>query len=59
MVAGLRDFTLRTEDGSGKPVLDESNGEELMHVQTSVAVALGNRPIESPGTLYITSRYKN
>jgi len=55
-VAGLRDFTLRTEDGSGKPVLDESNGEELMHVQTSVAVALGNRPIESPGTLYITSR---
>ncbi|AED97591.1 Chloride conductance regulatory protein ICln [Arabidopsis thaliana] len=56
MVAGLRDFTLRTEDGSGKPVLDESNGEELMHVQTSVAVALGNRPIESPGTLYITSR---
>lgn len=55
-MAGLRDFTLRTEDGSGKPVLDESNGEELMHVQTSVAVALGNRPIESPGTLYITSR---
>ncbi|KAG7535173.1 ICln/Lot5 [Arabidopsis thaliana x Arabidopsis arenosa] len=56
MVVGLREFTLRTGDGSGKPVLDESNGEELMHVQTSVAVALGNRPVESPGTLYITSR---
>ncbi|CAL9244578.1 unnamed protein product [Arabidopsis halleri] len=56
MVVGLREFTLRTGDGSGKPVLDEANGEELMHVQTSVAVALGNRPVESPGTLYITSR---
>ncbi|XP_020886237.1 chloride conductance regulatory protein ICln isoform X2 [Arabidopsis lyrata subsp. lyrata] len=56
MVVGLRDFTLRTGDGSGKPVLDEANGEELMHVQTSVAVALGNLPVESPGTLYITSR---
>ncbi|XP_010483906.1 PREDICTED: chloride conductance regulatory protein ICln [Camelina sativa] len=56
MVAGLREFALRSRDGSGKPVLDESNGEELMHVQPSVAVALGNRPVESPGTLYITSR---
>ncbi|KAL1203868.1 Chloride conductance regulatory protein ICln [Cardamine amara subsp. amara] len=56
MVAGLGEFTLRTGDGFGKPVLDESNGEELMHVQPSVAVVLGNRPVESPGTLYITSR---
>ncbi|VVB17682.1 unnamed protein product [Arabis nemorensis] len=56
MVVGLREFTLRTGDGSGKPILDEPNGEELMHVQSSVAVALGNRPLESPGTLYITSR---
>lgn len=56
MVVGLREFTLRTGDGSGKPILDEPNGEELMHVQPSVAVALGNRPVESPGTLYITSR---
>ncbi|KFK27958.1 hypothetical protein AALP_AA8G453400 [Arabis alpina] len=56
MVVGLRDFTQRAGDGSGKPILDESNGEELMHVQSSVAVALGNRTVESPGTLYITSR---
>ncbi|CAA7035085.1 unnamed protein product [Microthlaspi erraticum] len=56
MVVGLREFTLRTEDGSGKPVLDESNGEELKQVQPSVAIVLGNRPVESPGTLYITSR---
>ncbi|CAN7046149.1 hypothetical protein IGI04_008558 [Brassica rapa subsp. trilocularis] len=54
MVVGLREFALRTGDGS--PALDESNGEELMHVEPSVAVALGNRSLESPGTLYITSR---
>ncbi|KAG2301133.1 hypothetical protein Bca4012_059354 [Brassica carinata] len=54
MVVGLREFALRTGDGS--PALDESNGEELMHVQPSVSVALGNRSVESPGTLYITSR---
>ncbi|CAN8264677.1 unnamed protein product [Cochlearia groenlandica] len=57
MVVGLREFTLRATDGSGKPILDESNGEELMHVQPSVAVVLGNRSAaESSGTLYITSR---
>nr|VDC93086.1 unnamed protein product [Brassica rapa] len=54
MVVGLREFALRTGDGS--PALDESSGEELMHVQPSVAVALGDRSVESPGTLYITSR---
>ena len=57
MVVGLREFALRTGDGS--PALDESNGEELMHVEPSVAVALGNRSLESPGTLYITSRWKH
>ncbi|KAF3544608.1 hypothetical protein DY000_02006092, partial [Brassica cretica] len=56
MVVGLREFAHRTGNGSGTPVLDESNGEELMRVQPSVAVALGNRSLESPGTLYITSR---
>ncbi|KAL0721221.1 hypothetical protein Bca4012_035820 [Brassica carinata] len=56
MVVGLREFAQRTGNGTGTPVLDESNGEELMHVQPSVAVALGNRSAESPGTLYITSR---
>ncbi|CAN6859414.1 unnamed protein product [Brassica oleracea] len=54
MVVGLREFALRTGDGS--PALDQSNGEEIMHVQPSVAVALGDRSVESPGTLYITSR---
>ncbi|CAH8391716.1 unnamed protein product [Eruca vesicaria subsp. sativa] len=54
MAFGLREFSLRAGDGS--PSLDSSNGEELMHVQPSVAVALGNRSVESPGTLYITSR---
>lgn len=58
MAVGLREFARRTGNGSGTPpVLDESNGEELMHVQPSVAVALGNRSLESPGTLYITSRW--
>ncbi|KAG5393842.1 hypothetical protein IGI04_023805 [Brassica rapa subsp. trilocularis] len=56
MVVGLREFAHRTGNGSGTPVLEESNGEELMRVQPSVAVALGNRSLESPGTLYITSR---
>ncbi|KAJ0231381.1 Chloride conductance regulatory protein ICln [Hirschfeldia incana] len=56
MAVGLREFARRTGNGSGTPVLDESNGEEIMHVQPSVAVALGNRSLESPGTLYITSR---
>ncbi|XP_010550572.1 PREDICTED: chloride conductance regulatory protein ICln isoform X2 [Tarenaya hassleriana] len=56
MVVGLREFLQRTGNGAGQPVLDEANGEELMHVQPSVAVVLGNRPAESLGTLYITSR---
>ncbi|XP_033130069.1 chloride conductance regulatory protein ICln isoform X1 [Brassica rapa] len=56
VVGGLREFAHRTGNGSGTPVLEESNGEELMRVQPSVAVALGNRSLESPGTLYITSR---
>ncbi|KAJ4887741.1 Chloride conductance regulatory protein ICln [Raphanus sativus] len=55
VVGGLREFALR-RSGDGSPALDESNGEELMHVQPSVAVALGSRSVESPGTLYITSR---
>ncbi|KAG6503804.1 hypothetical protein ZIOFF_036128 [Zingiber officinale] len=34
------------------------DGEELMYVEPGVAVALGSRPMESPGTLYVTSRYQ-
>ncbi|KAK7263831.1 hypothetical protein RJT34_31428 [Clitoria ternatea] len=40
----------------GEPVLDTENGEELMRVQAGVDIALGNRPPESTGTLYITTR---
>ncbi|KAK1577473.1 hypothetical protein Q3G72_022056 [Acer saccharum] len=56
MVLGLRQFTQRTGDGAGEPILDVNNGEELMRVQPSVSIALANRSIESPGTLYITSK---
>ncbi|KAJ0042346.1 hypothetical protein Pint_17270 [Pistacia integerrima] len=57
MVLGLRQFSQRTGDGAGQPILDTDNGEELMHVQPSVSIVLGNRPPDSPGTLYITSKY--
>ncbi|KAI3817920.1 hypothetical protein L1987_11720 [Smallanthus sonchifolius] len=54
MVAGLRFFTERSD--AGELVLDGDNGEELMHVQPSVAIVLGNRPLDSPGTLYISTK---
>ena len=57
MVLGLREFTERVGDGAGEPVLDSDNGEELMHVQHSVAIVLGNRVPVSPGTLYISTKY--
>lgn len=56
MGLGLRHFTERIGEGNGQPLLDADNGEELMHVQPSVAIVLGNRSPESPGTLYITSK---
>ncbi|OMO98046.1 Nucleotide-sensitive chloride conductance regulator [Corchorus olitorius] len=56
MAIGLRQFTARAGDGAGQPILDVDNGEELVHVQPSVSVALGNRAPESPGTLYITTK---
>ncbi|CAI0404368.1 unnamed protein product, partial [Linum tenue] len=56
MVPGLRQFTDRTAEGSGVPVLDTENGEELKHVQSGVAIVIANRSPESPGTLYISSR---
>ncbi|KAK7854872.1 chloride conductance regulatory protein icln [Quercus suber] len=56
MVLGLREFTERVGDGAGEPVLDSDNGEELMHVQHSVAIVLGNRVPVSPGTLYISTK---
>lgn len=53
---GLRQFTDRVGDGAGEPFLDADNGEELMHEQPGVAIVLGNRSPESPGTLYISTR---
>lgn len=53
----LRQFSERVGEGAGQPLLDEDNGEELMHLQPSVAIVLGNRAPDSPGTLYITSKY--
>lgn len=55
MAGGLRLFTERTGDGAGEPVFGED--EEVMHVQAAVSIVLGNRAPESPGTLYISSKY--
>ncbi|KAF7824935.1 chloride conductance regulatory protein ICln [Senna tora] len=56
MVLGLRIITERTGDGVGQPVLDTDNGEQFMRVQPGVDIVLGNRPRESHGTLYISTR---
>ncbi|KAG8381479.1 hypothetical protein BUALT_Bualt06G0126100 [Buddleja alternifolia] len=56
MATGLRSVTERAGDGSGRPVFDGDNGEELMHVQPGVSIVLGNRSPESPGTLYISTK---
>lgn len=42
---------------SGEPVIDSDNGEELMLLQRGVDIALANFPRQSPGTLYITTKY--
>ncbi|PPS17510.1 hypothetical protein GOBAR_AA03076 [Gossypium barbadense] len=55
MAVGLRHFTARAGNGVGEPILDTDNGEELVHIQPSVSVAVGNRASESLGTLYITT----
>ncbi|KAL2550225.1 Chloride conductance regulatory protein ICln [Forsythia ovata] len=56
MSTGLRLVTERTGDGAGQPILDADDGEELMHVLPGVSIVLGNRPPESPGTLYISTK---
>ncbi|XP_020094402.1 chloride conductance regulatory protein ICln-like [Ananas comosus] len=53
MVLGLLPFTDRVGDG---PLLDAAAGEELMAVHRGVAVALGARNLEPPGTLFITTK---
>ncbi|XP_074349158.1 chloride conductance regulatory protein ICln isoform X1 [Apium graveolens] len=54
MTGGLRLFTQRIGEGAGEPVFNHD--EELIHVQPSVSIVLGNRSPETPGTLYMTSK---
>ncbi|XP_022866512.1 chloride conductance regulatory protein ICln isoform X2 [Olea europaea var. sylvestris] len=56
MATGLRLATERTSEGAGQPILDADDGEEFVHVQPGVSIVLGNRPPESPGTLYISTK---
>ncbi|MQM01676.1 hypothetical protein Taro_034430 [Colocasia esculenta] len=56
VASGLRHFAEWVGEGTGQPRLDEEGGEQLMHVQPGVSIALGSRPPQSPGTLYITSK---
>ncbi|KAG6529369.1 hypothetical protein ZIOFF_011567 [Zingiber officinale] len=56
MGLGLLHFDGHVVDNDGRPLLESDDGEELMHVEPGVTVALGSRPMESPGTLYVTSR---
>ncbi|XP_072957375.1 chloride conductance regulatory protein ICln [Typha angustifolia] len=53
MVLGLQPFVDRVGD---EPRLDTDAGEEMMHVQPGVAVVLGRRTPEQPGTLFITTK---
>ncbi|XP_076940961.1 chloride conductance regulatory protein ICln-like isoform X2 [Bidens hawaiensis] len=54
MAGGLKPLTERS--AAGTPVLVTAAGEEVMHVQPNVSIVLGNRPPESPGTLYISTK---
>ncbi|XP_042401186.1 chloride conductance regulatory protein ICln-like [Zingiber officinale] len=56
MGLGLLHFDGHVVDDDGRPLLESDDSEELMHVEPGVAVALDSRPMESPGTLYVTSR---
>ncbi|KAK9914099.1 hypothetical protein M0R45_037895 [Rubus argutus] len=57
MAEGISDFTAIVERaGVHQPALDAQNGEELMHVQPGVSIALGNRPPESPGSLLTSTK---
>lgn len=56
MVRGLKLYTDRVGDGPGEPVIDTVDGEELVHSQPGVSVVLANRPPNSPGTLYISTK---
>ncbi|KAG6490132.1 hypothetical protein ZIOFF_051415 [Zingiber officinale] len=53
---GLQHFDDCVVDGNVRPWLGSDDNEELMYVLHGVAVALGSRPLESPGSLYVTTR---
>ncbi|XP_042472042.1 chloride conductance regulatory protein ICln-like [Zingiber officinale] len=53
---GLQHFDDCVVDDNVRPRLGSDDSEELMYVLNGVAVALGSRPLESPGSLYITTR---
>eukprot|EP01018_Ginkgo_biloba_P019762 Gb_09109 [translate_table: standard] len=52
MGLGLTAITNR----EGEPRLDVENGEEIRHVQSPMAIVLGDRSPEQPGTLFITTK---
>ncbi|XP_066388379.1 chloride conductance regulatory protein ICln-like [Miscanthus floridulus] len=54
MAPGLQLFSDIADDGT--PRLDAASGEELVRMDRAVAVALGPRSPESPGTLFVTTR---
>jgi len=56
MAPGLQLFSDIADDGT--PRLDAASGEELVRVDRAVTVALGPRSPESPGTLFVTTRYE-
>ncbi|XP_042386559.1 chloride conductance regulatory protein ICln-like [Zingiber officinale] len=56
MGLGLLHFDGHVVDDDGRLLLESDDGEELMHVEPGIAIALGSRPMESLGTLYVTSR---
>ncbi|KAG6500448.1 hypothetical protein ZIOFF_040293 [Zingiber officinale] len=54
----LQHFDDCVVDNNVRPRLGSDDSEELMHVLHGVAVALGSRPLESPRSLYVTTRYQ-
>ncbi|KAG6518437.1 hypothetical protein ZIOFF_021912 [Zingiber officinale] len=55
---GIQHFDDCVVDGNVLPRLGSDDSEELMHILHGVTVALGSRPLESPGSLYVTTKYQ-
>lgn len=43
-------------DSDGRPCLDSASGESICAVQSSVSIALGDAPLQQPGTLHVTTK---